>query len=80
MTDGANVGAMADVVNLNRFRKRKAREAAERHAEENRVRFGRTKTQKLRDAAEAEESQRRLDRLRREFAEPPESPEPPESA
>ncbi len=68
---------MADVVNLNRFRKRKAREIAERQAEENRVRFGRTKAQKQRDAAEAEEAQRRLDQLRRES---PQSTEPPESA
>ena len=64
---------MADVVNLNRFRKRKARETAERQAEENRVRFGRTKAQKQRDAAEAEEAQRRLDRLRRETPTTPEA-------
>ncbi|MES0874041.1 DUF4169 family protein [Sinimarinibacterium thermocellulolyticum] len=61
---------MADIVNLKRFRKRKAREAAARQAEENRVRFGRTKAQKQRDAAEAEEAQRRLDRLRRDPAQP----------
>jgi hypothetical protein len=63
---------MADVVNLNRFRKRKARETAEREAEENRVRFGRTKAQKQRDAAEAEAAQRRLDQLRREPTTTPE--------
>jgi hypothetical protein len=57
---------MADVVNLNRFRKRKARETAEREAEENRVRFGRTKAQKQRDAAETEAAQKRLEQLRRD--------------
>jgi vacuolar-type H+-ATPase subunit C/Vma6 len=77
VTDGANVSRMADVINLNRFRKNKAREDAERQAEENRVRFGRTKAQKQRDAAEAEEAQRRLERLRREA---PEAPEPPEKS
>ena len=64
---------MADVVNLNRFRKRKARETAERLAEENRVRFGRTKAQKQRDAAEAEAAQRRLDQLRRDPTTTPET-------
>jgi hypothetical protein len=57
---------MADIVNLNRFRKRKARETAERQAEENRVRFGRSKAQKQRDTAEAEEAQKRLEQLRRD--------------
>jgi hypothetical protein len=73
VTDAAKVGDMADVVNLNRFRKRKARETAERQAEENRVRFGRSKTEKQRDAMEALEAQRRLDQLQREApAKPPE--------
>lgn len=57
---------MSDVINLNKVRKRKAREAAEKQAAENRVRFGRSKQQKARDAAEAAEAQRRLDLLRRE--------------
>ncbi|MEQ1438601.1 DUF4169 family protein [Fontimonas sp. SYSU GA230001] len=61
---------MAKVVNLNRFRKQKERQAAEEQAAANRVRFGRTKEQKRRDAAEADEARRRLDRLRRETDEP----------
>ncbi|GAC1634367.1 MAG: hypothetical protein NVS9B10_30400 [Nevskia sp.] len=57
---------MSKVVNLNQARKQKARAEAERQAAENRVRFGRTKAQKLRDAAEAAEAERRLALLRRE--------------
>ena len=37
---------MADVVNLNQFRKTKARSDKEKRAQENRVKFGRTKAQK----------------------------------
>lgn len=57
---------MAKVVNLNKARKQKAREAASALAAENRVRFGRTRAEKERDAAAALEAQRRLDQLRRE--------------
>jgi hypothetical protein len=57
---------MAELINFNKARKRKAREQAERQAAENRVRFGRTKAQKLRDAEAQAEAQRRLDGLRRE--------------
>lgn len=37
---------MGDLVNLKRFRKRVAREAAAQQAEANRARFGRTKAEK----------------------------------
>lgn len=37
---------MGDVVNLNRFRKRKAREDAAKVAEANRLKFGRTRAEK----------------------------------
>ncbi|MCW8916042.1 MAG: DUF4169 family protein [Magnetovibrio sp.] len=37
---------MADIVNLNRFRKAKARSDKEKRAEEKRVKFGRTKAEK----------------------------------
>ena len=37
---------MADVVNLNKFRKAKARADKEKRASENRVKFGRTKAEK----------------------------------
>lgn len=43
---------MAEIVNLNRVRKTKAREAAEAKATENRVKFGRSKTERARLAAE----------------------------
>ena len=69
---------MADVVNLNKYRKKKAREQAAARAAENRARFGRTPAQKERDAALELEAQRRLDRLRRE-PEAGEDPPPPTS-
>ena len=71
---------MAEIVNLNKFRKKKARADAAARAAENRVRFGRTTAQKERDAALETESQRRLDQLRREAAPPPEDGDPPSSA
>lgn len=55
---------MGNVVNLNKARKRRARALAEQQAAENRVRFGRTKAEKQRDAAAAEAAQRKLDRLK----------------
>jgi hypothetical protein len=60
------------VVNLNRFRKQKARAEADKQAAENRVRFGRSKAEKAREAAVAEEARRKLDQLRRDpSSEPP---------
>lgn len=57
---------MAEIINLNKRRKLKARAQAEQQAAENRLRFGRTKAQKERDAQEAEDARRKLDLLRRE--------------
>jgi len=57
---------MSNVVNLNQARKRRARAAAEEQAAANRLKFGRTKAQKQRDAAEIDEARRKLDRLRLE--------------
>ncbi|HEY0915178.1 MAG TPA: DUF4169 family protein [Solimonas sp.] len=57
---------MADIINLNKARKRKARADAEQQAAENRVRFGRTREQKEQEAAAEEEARRRMDGLRRE--------------
>jgi hypothetical protein len=37
---------MGDLINLNRFRKRAARDEASRQAEINRARFGRTKSER----------------------------------
>jgi hypothetical protein len=57
---------MSKVVNLNKVRKLKARETAEKQAAENRVKFGRTKAQKQLDVAEAAIAKARLDALKRE--------------
>ncbi len=59
---------MTKVVNLNKVRKQKARAAAEKQSAENRVRFGRSKVEKQRDAAITTEAKRRLDQLRRDRA------------
>src|SRR5262249_14955713 len=50
--------AMADVLNLRRLRKEKARREQERAAEANRLRFGRTKAQKRAD----QDAKRRTER------------------
>ncbi len=57
---------MGKVVNLNQFRKRKARQAAAAKAAENRVKFGRSKAQKQRDVLETEEASRRMQQLKRD--------------
>lgn len=55
---------MAELINLNKARKARARVEAERQAAENRVRFGRSKAQKQREAAETEAMRRKLDALK----------------
>lgn len=55
---------MAEIVNLNKFRKKKARAAAATQAAQNRVRFGRTKAQKEHDAQIERDAEHRLDQLR----------------
>ena len=57
---------MSDVVNLNRFRKKKRAEGEERQAAENRTKFGRTKAEKRRDRAERERAARTLDDHKRD--------------
>ncbi len=57
---------MADILSLSKARKAKARVAKEQAAAENRVKFGRTKAEKEREAALQEISQKRLDDLKRE--------------
>lgn len=52
---------MADVINLRRARKAKAREDAAAKAAENRARFGRTKAQKAQDEDERRRAERKLD-------------------
>ena len=51
----------ADIVNLNKFRKAREREEAEKRAEANRVRFGRTKAEKEAAASEERLKDRTLD-------------------
>ena len=51
----------ADIVNLRQARKAKARADKQRQAEENRVRFGRSKADKQHDAAVRRLDTRKLD-------------------
>ncbi len=57
---------MAEIVNLRRARKAKARAEKDKAAEQNRVRFGRTKAEKTASRAEEDRAARRLDQLKRE--------------
>lgn len=57
---------MAEIVNLNRFRKQKARTTKKAQADENAVKFGRTKAEKLHDTAKIEKLNRQLDDHKRE--------------
>lgn len=64
----------SNVVNLNRFRKKKQREEKAKQAEINRIRHGRTQAEKDRERAERERAARllegnRLERGREEVAE-----------
>ena len=56
---------MAQPVNLNRFRKEKARADNKARADQNAVKFGRSKTQKAADTAEAEKQSAKLDQHKR---------------
>jgi len=56
----------ADVINLRRARKAKARDERERDAAENRIAFGRTKAEKQESAAEQRLAERKVDAHRRE--------------
>ena len=57
---------MADPVNLNRFRKQKAKQDAERDAAANRAKHGRTKAEKQNDRRAEERRQALLDGAKRE--------------
>ena len=52
---------MGDVINLNRFRKKKAREEKERRAETNRRLHGRTKGERAREEAQKARLEDKLD-------------------
>ena len=53
-------------MNLNQFRKQKARAENRARADANAAKFGRSKAEKARDAAEADAAARRLDGHRRD--------------
>ena len=57
---------MAEIVNLNRARKAKARADAAKRAEANRAKFGRTKAQRVAEAAEQARRAALLDGAKRE--------------
>lgn len=57
---------MTKPVNLNRFKKTKARAEKQARASENAVKFGRTKSEKLRDAAKAQAMKNHLDKHKRD--------------
>jgi hypothetical protein len=61
----------SNVVNLNRFRKKKAREDRAKQAEINRIRHGRTQAEKDRERLERERAARLIDGKRLE----PDAPE-----
>lgn len=63
---------MGDVVNLNQFRKQRARAASVKKASENRVRFGRSKDDKTRQVAEFDRASRDLDGKQRDTSASPE--------
>jgi hypothetical protein len=58
--------AMAEIVNLRRARKAKAREEAARTAAANRFQHGRTKAEKAREAADRARREALLDGARRD--------------
>ena len=57
---------MAEIVNLNRYRKSREKDRAKTSAEQNRVLHGRTKAEKRQDAEEKERESRSLDGARLE--------------
>lgn len=52
---------MAEIVNLNRFRKNKRRAEKRQEADENAVKFGRSKAEKELDQAQQSKAERDLD-------------------
>ena len=57
---------MVEPINLNKFRKAKARADREQQAQENRVKYGRTKAEKARDKLQAKKQQDAVDQSKRE--------------
>lgn len=65
---------MAEIINLNRFRKARARTEREATADANRLAHGRTKAEKTQSNAERRLTERRLDAARLDH-----DPEPPKA-
>jgi hypothetical protein len=59
----------ADILSLSKARKAKARTASDTKAQQNRILFGQTKAEKLKDAAEKSLTERRIEAHR--MATPP---------
>lgn len=57
---------MAEIINLNKARKAKAKATSAAKAVENRARFGRTKAEKARDDAERTRIERTIDDAKRD--------------
>jgi hypothetical protein len=55
---------MGDLVNLKRFKKRSDREATAKQADANRIRFGRTKSERKLDESGTSRAQKLLDQHR----------------
>ncbi len=66
----------ADILSLSKARKAKARADKQQQAEENRIRFGRTKAEKLKGKAEAAMADMRIDGHRLEAVVPLEPRKP----
>jgi len=56
--------SMGDLVNLNRLRKRAAKESATKQADANRTRFGRSKSERASEQQQRERAKALLDRHR----------------
>ena len=52
---------MADIINLRNVRKQKARADKDAQAQQNRILFGRTKAEKLKQAAEKAQADKHID-------------------
>ena len=55
---------MGDIVNLKRYKKRAEKESAAKQADANRVRFGRSKSERALEKSESEGVRAQLDQLR----------------
>lgn len=65
---------MAEIINLRRVRKQRARQEAEQQAQQNRITFGRTKAERSLTEAERDKAARTLDGHR--LARPDDEPTP----